>query len=78
VTVEEAPDRTDAGLCFLSERRRTRISSSVRSGSAATNSISHCLCSSNGERLCLVPGLASTFPVSLQRSIHRIVSKRRG
>src|SRR5215472_2479498 len=60
-------------FCFLSERRRTRISSSVRSGSAAINSISHCLCCSNGERLCPVPGLASTFPVFLQRFTHRIV-----
>jgi hypothetical protein len=36
--------------------RRTRISSSVRSDSAATDSISHCLCLSNGERLFPVPG----------------------
>src|SRR6476660_8097583 len=35
--------------------------------------MSHCLCCSSGERLSPVPGLASTLPVFLQRSIHRMV-----
>src|SRR5262247_4164320 len=59
-------------LCFFSERNRPRISFSVRSGSLATRSSSHCLCLSIGERLWPVPGLASTLPVVVQRSIQRI------
>ena len=57
--------------CFL-VIRRTQTSSSVRSGSAATRSSSHCLCGSSGERQCPVPGSVSTLPVVVQRSIQRI------
>src|SRR5215475_14071653 len=59
-------------LCFLSERSRVRFSFSVRSGSLETRSSSHCLWLSSGERLWPVPGLASTLPVVVQRSIQRI------
>ena len=51
---------------------RKRMSSSVRSGSAAIRSSSHCSCLFSGERLWPVPGLASTLPVVVQRSIQRI------
>src|SRR5664279_6254374 len=48
------------------------MSSSVRSGSAAIRSSSHCSCLFSGERQWPVPGLASTLPVVVQRSIQRI------
>ena len=48
------------------------MSSSVRSGSAEIRSSNHCSCLFSGERLWPVPGLASTLPVVVQRSIHRI------
>src|SRR4029079_9963660 len=48
------------------------MSSSVRSGSAAIRLSSHCSCLFSGDRLWPVPGLASTLPVVVQRSIQRI------
>src|ERR1700685_4234801 len=72
VTLIESPDRAPPVLSFYSQASRARISSSVRSGSAATRSSSHRLCVSSGERLWPVPGFAATLPVFVQRSNQRI------
>src|SRR5262249_6953787 len=61
-----------AAFIFFLERSRARISSSVRSGSSAIRSSSHCSCRLSGERQWPVPGFSSTLPVLVQRSTQRI------
>src|SRR5262249_11167099 len=57
---------------FFSRARRARISFSVKSGSAALSSSSHCSCFFSRERSWPVRGMASTLPVVVQRLIQRI------
>jgi hypothetical protein len=78
VTVEKAPDRTDAGLLLYPRTQTHADLFGVRSGSAAINSISHCLCCSKGERLCPVTDLASTFQSFSSDPSIGLSSKRRG
>src|SRR5262249_29123927 len=57
---------------FFSRARRARISFSVKSGSAALSSTSHCSCFFSRQRSWPVRGMASTLPVVVQRLIQRI------
>ena len=71
VAVVEPPHRTGAHPdATRTHRSRPRISSIVKSGSAATSSSSHRWCASSSERLPPI-SLAATDPVCRRRATHR-------